>query len=119
MTHSDLAGFATDDQLVLAALVRGHRRKLPLAAFDGVPQARRVETFRLCLLLRLAVLLHRSRTPEADPEISVGPDWARIRLRFPARWVEDHPLTLADLIRERQQLGSVGIDLVVVGGEGL
>jgi exopolyphosphatase/guanosine-5'-triphosphate,3'-diphosphate pyrophosphatase len=115
VTYSDMPGFATDDQLLLAALVRCHRRKIPIATFDEIPPPRRTEAFRLCLLLRLAVLLNRSRVSEAEPRLAVEPDWSRMSLSFPDGWVESHPLTLADLIQERRILSAVGIDLVVNG----
>jgi len=37
LTHLDLPGFARGEQRRLAALVRGHRRKLPLAEFEKLP----------------------------------------------------------------------------------
>ena len=36
LQHSDIAGFSLQEQQVLAALVRSHRRKVPGKAFDAV-----------------------------------------------------------------------------------
>ncbi len=39
--HSDLMGFNQDEQLLLALLVRGHRRKLPVAELELLPEPER------------------------------------------------------------------------------
>jgi exopolyphosphatase/guanosine-5'-triphosphate,3'-diphosphate pyrophosphatase len=62
--------------------------------------------------LRLAVLLHRERAEE--PVVLAG---ARARgktltLTFQAGWLAAHPLTLADLEGEREELRAIGLKLV-------
>ena len=49
-------------QQVLAALVQGHRRKFPLQEFLGLPGPVRDCARRLCVLLRLAVLIDTSNS---------------------------------------------------------
>ncbi|MGH8561358.1 MAG: exopolyphosphatase, partial [Nevskiales bacterium] len=59
--HTDLAGFSQIEQQALATLLRTHRGKFEDELFEALPDpwAKRVQ--RLGVLLRLAVLLHRSR----------------------------------------------------------
>ena len=59
--HSDLAGFSRQEQALLASLVRGHRRKFPVAVFEQLPQPDADVAQRLCVLLRLAGALNRSQ----------------------------------------------------------
>jgi exopolyphosphatase/guanosine-5'-triphosphate,3'-diphosphate pyrophosphatase len=63
LANSDLPGFVRLDQQLLAALVTFHRRKLDDPFLDDLPASSRLPMFKLIVLLRLAVLLNRSRSP--------------------------------------------------------
>jgi exopolyphosphatase/guanosine-5'-triphosphate,3'-diphosphate pyrophosphatase len=110
--HADMPGFSRDEQLLLADLIRAQRRKLTGLVRD-LPPDRAERTLRLALLLRLAVLLNRSRSSRALPPLGLTVDKARLVLTLPARWLEEHPLTDADLQAEGQELGDAGVKLVV------
>jgi exopolyphosphatase/guanosine-5'-triphosphate,3'-diphosphate pyrophosphatase len=101
---SDLFGFSRQEQKLLAVLVRAHRRKFPRLLFRELPveQARRAE--RLAIVLRIAAVLHRSRSPEPLPEFSVAVGKRSLKLRFPKDWLKRHPLTRADLEQEAAYL---------------
>ncbi len=109
LQHADQAGFSRQEQLRLSLLVRLHRRKFNPALADVLVEkdARRAV---VCLapLLRLAVLLHRSRAPLAPPladcELAAGKGW--LSIRFPAGWLDAHPLTRADLEQEADYLAA-------------
>ncbi len=117
LANSDLPGFSRQDQALLAALVRGHRRKLPLEVFRALPEAVRPRAESLCILLRLAVLLHRNRSSRALPEVRAEVKKHRLVLCFPDAWLDGHALTLADLERERAYLKAMGLALVLEQGE--
>ena len=108
---ADLLGFSTTEQLRLAALVRAHRRKFPEAEFVELPPADADRTRRLALVLRLAVLLHRSRTPAGHPPLRVAAGERELAVSFPAGWLAAHPLTAADLALERDYLARAGLSL--------
>ena len=65
----------------------------------------------MCVLLRLAVLLHRGRTNQSIPEIDITIDDKNINLRFPDNWLDEHSMTLADLIKEINYLDAAGYKL--------
>ncbi|MGH8132815.1 MAG: exopolyphosphatase, partial [Steroidobacteraceae bacterium] len=65
------------------------------------------------LLLRLAVLLHRGRSATALPHIELSVTPRSIEVRFPARWLNEHPLTSADLQQEVDYLRASGFRLRV------
>jgi exopolyphosphatase/guanosine-5'-triphosphate,3'-diphosphate pyrophosphatase len=113
VANSDLPGFARDDQMALAALVMGHRRKLQRELFDALPDGARQRTLRLCVILRLAVLLHRSRSDRRGPALHVRADHEGVDVRFPDGWLARHPLTHADLEEERAMLADAGIQLSI------
>jgi exopolyphosphatase/guanosine-5'-triphosphate,3'-diphosphate pyrophosphatase len=111
ITHSDLAGFSRQEQNKLAKLVRCHRRKFPLDEFAAIPETTRSTITRLGILLRLAVVLHRSRSNSALPEIRLEAQTNKIHLSFPADWLSSHPLTLVDLQTEQDYLQTAGFKL--------
>ena len=111
IAHSDLAGFSRQDQEVLALLARAHRRKFPLEELDAIPAAERQKVFHLCVLLRLAVLLNRSRSSTILPRMQVHADKQALALGFPEDWLAGHPLTLADLEMEAELLSAAGFRL--------
>lgn len=111
VTYSDLAGFSRQEQNKLAKLVRCHRRKFPLEEFATIPEAARLNLIRLGILLRLAVVLHRSRSNRELPEIRIQTQTNKIHLCFPADWLASQPLTLVDLQTEQEYLQAAGFKL--------
>ncbi len=101
LANSDMSGFSQQEQRLLAFLVGNHRRKLNMGDLHGLSEAERKPALRLCILLRLAVLLTRNRIQNYLPDFSVSAGNERIELRFPAGWLDEHPLTRADLEQER------------------
>jgi exopolyphosphatase/guanosine-5'-triphosphate,3'-diphosphate pyrophosphatase len=111
VTHMDLPGFSADEQQVLSAMIRCHRRRFVRAVFDALPPERAEIARRLCVLLRLAVLLNRSRTAATPPVPEIAWTGAAIRLKFPDPWLDEHPLTRADLEQEAAALAPAGLTL--------
>ena len=108
--NSDLPGFSRDDQMLLASLVRGHRRKLHAEVFAELGPGRLEAARRLCILLRLAVLFHRNRGRRTEEPTLEWKD-STVRLAFPVGWAATHPLTVADLEQETRFLAEAGITL--------
>jgi exopolyphosphatase/guanosine-5'-triphosphate,3'-diphosphate pyrophosphatase len=109
--HADLAGFSQTEQRLLAALVRLHRGKFSMAACEELPEDWAEPIQRLAVLLRIAVLLHRSRVEHARPRIALAAGKRSLDLAFPKGWLEEHPLTAADLELEADYLKSVDFKL--------
>lgn len=111
LANADLAGFSCREQKLLALLVLAHRRKFPLKAFKEMRGQWGKTAERLALLLRLAVLLHRSRSDTPLPDFRLEAGKKRLALHMPAGWLDEHPLTRADLEREAHYLAQVDIRL--------
>ncbi|MEK7991489.1 MAG: exopolyphosphatase [Thiotrichaceae bacterium] len=112
ITYSDLAGFSHQEQAFLATLVRSHRRRFPADTCEICSPSEKAKLQRLCILLRLAVLVHRSRTPiDQMPEIMLQTTDSGIKVQFPPQWLEKHPLTHADLEQEREYLKEIQLVL--------
>ena len=104
LDNSEMPGFSREDQHVLAALVRGHRRKFTFEYFAEMPKSERKVAQRMAMLLRIAVLLHRSRSDVPLPHIDYRADGKSLYMDFPAGWLAEHPLTQADLKSEAKYL---------------
>lgn len=104
LRYSDLPGFSQQFQRDLATLVRGHRRKFAPAIFEGLDPEDVSRLRRLCILVRLAVLLQHPRNMEPPPEFRLEPGNDKLTVTFPDGWLDDRPLTLADLKNERDYL---------------
>jgi exopolyphosphatase/guanosine-5'-triphosphate,3'-diphosphate pyrophosphatase len=109
--NADLPGFSRQQQNLLAALIRGHRRKFPAEAFDTLPEPLRRSARQLCVLLRLAVLIHRGRTARGKPRLRIEAAGSDVRLRFPPDWLDAHPLTRSELEQEASLLRPGGFAL--------
>lgn len=112
VANCDMPGFSRDEQAAVAELIRVHRRKLAVL-FRDLPPLRSEMTLRLAILLRLAVLLNRSRSSRPLPLLALDFDKQLLTLRAPQRWLDDHPLLVADLEREREELAVLGLTLAV------
>ena len=117
--NSDLAGFARHEQIVLAIILRCHRRKPDQSIIDIAPERLRRSTARVTALLRLAVLLQRARKAEPLPPLELRIEDKTLQLRLPATWLDAHPLTRTDLEQERDYLKHLDIKLQVKTSEKL
>jgi len=111
--HSDIAGFSRTEQQILAALVRNQRRGLHTASFEKLPDRLMANVVRCALLLRLAVLLHRSHDRDPLPVVELDVEGDELLLRLPRQWLDGHPLTRLDLEGERELLADFGRQLVL------
>jgi len=111
LENSDLLGFSLAEQKALALLVRFHRRKIELPAFDGLPKPERKRLLKLLSLLRLAALLHRGRHSHDLDEIKVRIKEGQLTIVIPQAWQEEHPLTSAELAAEAERLLHIDIRL--------
>jgi len=104
LQHSDMPGFSKREQLILSALVGQHRRKIKANKIEAVPEEDRAVTIWLIVLLRLAVLLNRSRSGEAPPQVTINAKNGKLTLSYPSGWLKENPLSRADLSDERKYL---------------
>ncbi|MCB1864771.1 MAG: exopolyphosphatase [Chromatiales bacterium] len=114
--NADMAGFSNQQQRVLAAIVRAHRRKFPGAEFKALPKRWRTIALRLAVVLRLAVALNRSRSPQMLPPAGLRVIPKGLAIAPDAEWLTAHPLTRADLETEREGLARAGITLEIDRG---
>jgi exopolyphosphatase/guanosine-5'-triphosphate,3'-diphosphate pyrophosphatase len=111
--NANLGGFSQQEQLLLAVLVRAHRRKFPVEVVSLLPERWRKQVTRLAILLRIAVTLNRGRSDVQLPDFGVRVGKRRISLKVPDSWLDFHPLTRADLASEADYLAALGYKLTL------
>lgn len=111
--NADMPGFSRDDQALLAAIVGGHRRKLTPPTFAVLRGTRRELAIRLTVLLRLAVLTNRERSPRPVPPLRLTATTDGLEVAYPATWFEQNPLTQMDFEAEAAYLAPIGLTLTV------
>ncbi len=111
LSQVDLPGFSVQEQQILALLVRAHRRSFPSLEWAALPQRWQLPGLRLAVLLRLAVILNRSRSASQVPALTVTATRKGLKLGFPVDWLAQHPLTQADLIAEAGYLQTPNFSL--------
>ncbi len=109
--NADMPGFPRAEQRLLAFLIGSQRHSVNMRFRRQLPRDWRESALRLAILLRLGVLVNRSRSGSdvPVPVLSVGAD--SLHLDFDAAWLADNPLTEADLKRERKHLRNAGYEL--------
>ncbi|KPJ95049.1 MAG: exopolyphosphatase [Gammaproteobacteria bacterium SG8_11] len=111
--NGDLSGFSQQEQAILAVIIRNHRRKFVKTQFETLPEKWQLRAQRLSILLRLGVLLHRSRSSTPIPDLQLKADDNTLTVGFPNGWLDQHSLTRADLEQEFSYLAASGFTLQI------
>ncbi|MDJ0881977.1 MAG: exopolyphosphatase [Gammaproteobacteria bacterium] len=110
--QSDMPGFSRELQNTLGLMLRLQRGKLKTDLIEAFP--RRLEGIEInILLLRIAIILERSRDWDASRKIKIKWEDKKIKLKFPKKYLKAHPLTRADLEQEIQESAKLGFDLMI------
>ncbi|HEY7884549.1 MAG TPA: exopolyphosphatase, partial [Cellvibrionaceae bacterium] len=89
----DIAGCSKAEQAQLSLLARAHRKSIPAKLFNDSDES----LLYLALLLRLAVIFNRARKKELPANRVLEAKSKKLMVTLPALWLEENPLTLADL----------------------
>ena len=108
-----MAGFSRQEQLFLAALVGFQRRAIPMDYSARLPVRLHMALSVTLLCMRLSWIFCRTGADEAIPDFSVALDGARVSLSLSSNWMENHPLTVADLEYEEEALQTIGLHLAI------
>jgi len=111
--HGDLAGFSQQDQMLLSVIISAHRRKIPTKKIAELHAPWDKSAIYMIIILRLAVLLQRNRSNTDLPEFKITLATNKVNLKFPADWLNNAPLTQADLNQEAEYLAKAKFKLIV------
>jgi exopolyphosphatase / guanosine-5'-triphosphate,3'-diphosphate pyrophosphatase len=109
--NADMPGFPRAEQRLLAFLIGSQRHEINAKQRKALPRAWREDALRLVMLLRIAVLMNRSRSDAELPPVGLDVGDTSLHLNFDSDWLAANPLTGADLAREQNYLRNVGYEL--------
>jgi exopolyphosphatase/guanosine-5'-triphosphate,3'-diphosphate pyrophosphatase len=109
--NADMPGFPRAEQRLLAFLIASQRHQVVTRYLKELPRSWREPALRLAIILRLAVLVNRSRNDVEVPPAELRVDARALALKFDPQWLGANPLTLADLAREQRLLSQAGYEL--------
>ncbi|MEM7221239.1 MAG: Ppx/GppA phosphatase family protein [Pseudomonadota bacterium] len=113
INNSALRGFSRQEQWELSLLVRGHRRGFPALAFGQFEAVHGLRLMRLAALLRVAVVLERSRFDADSPQALEAESTAGggLHIRLPNAWLDEHALSRRELNTEIDQVKAATVAL--------
>jgi exopolyphosphatase/guanosine-5'-triphosphate,3'-diphosphate pyrophosphatase len=111
VANADMPGFPRNEQRILAFMIRNQRGALDLDYCSEMSAGWQKAAIRLTIILRLAVLLNRSRSSQKLPPIQLNLSSGQLSLDIPQSWLTKNPLSVADLVREGAYLADIGIAL--------
>jgi exopolyphosphatase/guanosine-5'-triphosphate,3'-diphosphate pyrophosphatase len=112
LENADLPGFSFWEQARMSFLVRCHRKKISKKLFGTLSEHYQQTALKLVILLRLAVLLHRSRKEETAVIENISATENSLILHFAKDELIKHPLQLASLEQETKYLQNVDFELI-------
>ncbi|MEI4961267.1 exopolyphosphatase [Aeromonas caviae] len=102
LQNTDLPGFNQDDQALLAALVRFHRKGLKLSELPALPNHDEQTVLRCIRILRLAVAAHHRRQDNLLPELNVQAAGDQLVVTLPLDWCDENKLLMQNLEKEHR-----------------
>jgi exopolyphosphatase / guanosine-5'-triphosphate,3'-diphosphate pyrophosphatase len=109
VANADMPGFSKMEQAQLSMLVLAHRGSL--GKLRGLVRAD--YDWSLLVALRLAALLHRSRSEVRLPAIRASRKKSTFTVEVDAKWLAANPLTVAELRDEIKDWKGLGVELSV------
>jgi exopolyphosphatase/guanosine-5'-triphosphate,3'-diphosphate pyrophosphatase len=111
--NADMPGFSRGEQTMLAAIIHAHRRKFVREHLVKISPDKVELAIKLGTLFRLSAGLNRSRSTRPLPSFTLAAKKNTLTLSFPKDWLDENPLTAADLEEDALRLKGVGIELSV------
>jgi len=100
LANTNLPGFTEAQKKLLTALVQNHREDIDQQSLAKQTTTSVLLACRLVRILRLAVILALRRADEVLPDVKVEVINEDINLHLPTNWLEENPLSKAELSQE-------------------
>ncbi len=111
--HADMPGFSNQQKLVMATLIRLHRRKISKTVLAELTERQHEVVVKLLMIMRLSVVFARNRHYEPVPIEQISWHKKCINLQIERTWLFEHPLIKADLKDEQKQWRNMGLKLLI------
>ncbi|MER2493715.1 exopolyphosphatase [Catenovulum sediminis] len=111
LQYTDMPGFNTEEQLLVAILTRYHRKKFKPADLPKFSLFKAKAVIRLIRILRVASVLNLRRIEGYLPAYQVEVEDELIKITFPEGFIEEQQLLAADLTVEQDIQSESGYQL--------
>ncbi len=113
ISHADMPGFSTQEQLKLSVIVALLRRKIKKEWLQKLSNKQQLKILPLIVIFRAATLLNRPRTDETIELDFIAFNGNNIEIKFQHDWLNNHPLTFEDVQSEKKYLKAVDLKLII------
>lgn len=113
LINADMPGFSQQEQRELAVLIALQRRKIQRDWLNKLSNQQNKFLKPLIIILRLAIVFNRPRIKFSKVIKNISFMNNIVQLEFENDWLQDHPLTYADLLSETKYLDSMGIEMFI------
>lgn len=110
--QSDMPGFSREMQNTLGLMLRLQRGKFKMELVEALPRLHSRCVLNI-VLLRIAIILERSRDWDSSRLVKIKLKGNEIVLKFPKKYLKNHPLTKADLKQETIEVAKAGYQLQI------
>jgi exopolyphosphatase/guanosine-5'-triphosphate,3'-diphosphate pyrophosphatase len=108
LQYTNMPGFNQDQQMLLAMLVRFHRKAVKVDEMPRLTLFKKKQFLPLVFLLRLGTLLNNQRQATTRPDtLKLSTDDGHWTLTFPAGYFSQNTLVQLDLEREQSYWNEV------------
>ncbi|MDX7987615.1 exopolyphosphatase [Xenorhabdus sp. 12] len=108
LQHTDLPGFTQEQQLLLATLVRYHRKAIKVDDHPRFYLFKKKQYLPILKILRLATLLNNQRQSTTTPDtLRLETDYGHWALYLPKNYLTQNALVLLDLEKEQDYWSDV------------
>ena len=111
--QADMAGFNREQQRALAWLVGNQRKKITPFDANLCYALSAKKLYKLCIILRLSVILNQQRHQGEHYFISVSNDRNSLSLTLDSQWLLERPIIDTELYYEQQVLEKIGYQLII------
>ncbi|MGL4381560.1 MAG: exopolyphosphatase [Vibrio sp.] len=113
LRHNNMAGFNSEQQLVLSNLARFQRKSLKLSELDDFSLFKKKHLIGLIRVLRLAILVNGQRNDDPLPPLTLSAKEDEWQLHSTQPdWLENNKLLHADLLSEQEYWREAGWQLL-------
>jgi exopolyphosphatase/guanosine-5'-triphosphate,3'-diphosphate pyrophosphatase len=113
LRNADLPGFSQEEQEQMALLSLAHRGKISADTLAQVTDPDEQRMLYLLAIMRLATCFKYVEQLEQLPDFSILASEHSLTLDFPEGWLQEHPLTSAELTNEQVVLEKFGLELTI------
>ncbi|GLX79338.1 exopolyphosphatase [Thalassotalea insulae] len=113
LEQADLAGFNQEQQKALAWLVGNQRKKITQAESDIWYLLSEDKLLKLCMIVRISVLLTQQRHHDDQFLSQVIADKKSLTLTLDKQWLQERPIIDTELFYEQQNCKKCGYQLLI------